>query len=641
MLPHMSTTPPVPTKIGRYEILGELGKGAMGVVYLARDPIIGRQLALKTFKNQLAANDPDFLQFRERFLREAQSAGILSHPNIVTIHDVVDQAHDGSTFIAMEFIRGTDLRALLKESGGRLEPLKAADIFEQVADGLDYAHSKGVIHRDIKPANILITTDGKAKITDFGIARMDSSNLTQEGQMLGTPNYMAPEQITGGQVDHRADLFSLGVVLYEMLTGRKPFQGDNLTMVAHRIVYDQFTDPRQFVLDLPESFNAVLAKALAKKAPERFQSAREMAKAFRRAAEAGDNVLSALELPELPEVGGAAAQPTLTMPMAPKPTPAPAPAKPAAPRPAVESRSRPAVGRLAALAVSSAALGLALAGAAGVWVSRQHPDPRPPGEDVLARAQGAPYARAARQQMAIGRPSLALPLYQQALRVAPTESAWIRERDAVERELRRLAPVVEATPTRAVDRAGLDLETLLAGAEAALAEGTIDAAADQARRAMVLDAKSERAAAVLREVERRRARPVPLRPQNGRSAPPVTPPATATPVPAATTATLQLDFYTESPEGVVTVYVGREQIIKETFSFWEKKGWFSKRPKPGRIQSPKTLPEGPVEIIVYVAIEGKPTRKISEEVTLAGGSTNALRVRVGAEGEVSVVVEPI
>jgi hypothetical protein len=465
--------------------------------------------------------------------------------------------------------------------------------------------------------------------------------------MLGTPNYMAPEQITGGQVDHRADLFSLGVVLYEMLTGRKPFQGDNLTMVAHRIVYDQFTDPRQFVLDLPASFNEVLAKALAKKAPERFQSAREMAKAFRRAAEAGDSVLSALELPELPEVGGAAAQPTLTMPMAPKPAPkptaasAPAPAKAATARPTAEPGRGPALGRLVALAASSVALGLALAAAAGVWVSRQHPELRPPNEDVLARAQGTPYAQAARQQMAIGRPSLALPLYQQALRVAPTEQAWIRERDAVERELRRLAPAVEATPTRPVDRAGLDLETLLTGAEAALAEGTIDAAADQARRALVLDAESERAAAVLREVERRRARPVPLRPQNGRSAPAVATPDTTTAVPVATTATLQLDFYTESPEGVVTVYVGREQIIKETFSFWEKKGWFSKRPKPGRIQSSKTLPEGPVEIIVYVSIEGKPTRKMSEDVTLAGGSTNALRVRVGAEGEVSVAVEPI
>ncbi|HEX3553557.1 MAG TPA: serine/threonine-protein kinase, partial [Thermoanaerobaculia bacterium] len=221
--------PLTPTKLGRYEIADEIGKGAMGVVYLARDPLIGRLVALKTFRIGYSVRDSEMEQFRIRFMREAQSAGILTHPNIVTIHDVVESSEEGMAFIAMEYVRGTNLKLLLQ--GDQSLPLSfVLETIAQVGDALDYAHSNRVVHRDVKPANILITTDNKVKITDFGIARLDSSNLTQEGQLLGTPNYMAPEQIQGREVDHRADLFSLGVVLYEMLTRHKPFQGENLTV---------------------------------------------------------------------------------------------------------------------------------------------------------------------------------------------------------------------------------------------------------------------------------------------------------------------------------------------------------------------------------------------------------------------------
>ncbi|HTQ80973.1 MAG TPA: serine/threonine-protein kinase, partial [Thermoanaerobaculia bacterium] len=232
-----------PTRLGRYEILDEIGKGAMGVVFLAKDPLIGRLVALKTFRIGYSVKDQEMEQFRARFMREAQSAGILSHPNIVTIHDVVEESEEGLAFIAMEYVRGTNLKVVLQRETP-LDLAYTAGILEQIADGLDYAHSKGVVHRDVKPANIIITADNRVKITDFGIARIDTSNLTQEGQLLGTPNYMAPEQILGREVDHRADLFSLGVVLYEMLTRHKPFQGENLTVVSHRIVYDSFTAPR-------------------------------------------------------------------------------------------------------------------------------------------------------------------------------------------------------------------------------------------------------------------------------------------------------------------------------------------------------------------------------------------------------------
>ena len=265
-----------PTRLGRYEILDEIGKGAMGVVYLAKDPLIGRLVALKTFRIGYSLKDLEMEQFRARFMREAQSAGILSHPNIVTIHDVVEESDEGIAFIAMEYVRGTNLKVLLQREGG-LDLAYVAGILEQIADGLDYAHSKGVVHRDVKPANIIITADNRAKITDFGIARIDTSNLTQEGQLLGTPNYMAPEQILGREVDHRADIFSLGVVLYEMLTRHKPFQGENLTVVSHRIIYDHFTPPRDYVADLPRGVEPILARVLDKEPGRRYQRASEMA----------------------------------------------------------------------------------------------------------------------------------------------------------------------------------------------------------------------------------------------------------------------------------------------------------------------------------------------------------------------------
>src|SRR5689334_8327743 len=172
--------PATPPKLGRYEIVDEIGKGAMGVVYLARDPVIGRLVALKTFRIGYSIRDHELQQFRARFIREAQSAGILSHPGIVTIHDVVEESEDGMAFIAMEYVRGTNLKQIL-QSGQPMTLTRVGDIVTQVADALDYAHSQGVIHRDIKPANIILTADNRVKITDFGIAKLDTSNLTQEG----------------------------------------------------------------------------------------------------------------------------------------------------------------------------------------------------------------------------------------------------------------------------------------------------------------------------------------------------------------------------------------------------------------------------------------------------------------------------
>jgi len=317
----------LPQKLGRYEILEEIGKGAMGVVYLARDPLIGRLVALKTFRVGFSARDEEIAQFRSRFVREAQSAGILSHANIVTVHDVVDEGPAGTCFIAMEFVKGTNLKQLLQ----RPDPFPlnfVVEVLSQVAEALDYAHSRGVVHRDVKPANILITPDNRVKITDFGIARLDSSNLTMEGQLLGTPNYMAPEQIQGKEVDHRADIFSLGVVFYEMLTRRKPFQGENLTAVTHKIVYDPFISPEEIVRDLPRGFTDILARCLEKDPNRRYPRASEVARELRavlQAQQALDDTVATQEVEPLLEEHDEAdgAKPESTGPPPPPAEPAP------------------------------------------------------------------------------------------------------------------------------------------------------------------------------------------------------------------------------------------------------------------------------------------------------------------------------
>ncbi len=264
-------------------------------------------------------------QFRIRFMREAQSAGILTHPHIVTIHDVVEASDEGLAFIAMEYVRGTNLKLMLQGE----QPLTlrgVLDIIAQVGEALDYAHANRVIHRDVKPANILITAENRVKITDFGIARLDSSNLTQEGQLLGTPNYMAPEQIQGKEVDARADLFSLGVVLYEMLTRHKPFQGENLTVVSHRIVYDHFTPLREYARDLPPGVDRILSRALEKDPARRYQRAKEMVDALRQVVEANTTRVDPLN--ETQSLSSTMVLPPSSAPLVP-PAPAAAPAAPA------------------------------------------------------------------------------------------------------------------------------------------------------------------------------------------------------------------------------------------------------------------------------------------------------------------------
>ena len=260
-------------QLGRYELLSELGQGAMGVVYKARDPVLDRVVAIKTINLTLPKDE--LSEYEARFYQEARAAGGLNHPNIVTIYDIGKS--ERMAYMAMEFLEGEELRSVLSHR----EPLPvtlALDIAAQVAEGLDYAHERHIVHRDIKPANIMIVRDGLVKITDFGIARMRTNEVkTMTGMILGSPKYMSPEQVAGKRADHRADLFSLGVVFYEMLTGHAPFMADNIHGIMYQIL--NFTPPAPSTRNpgLPEMVDLIITKALAKGVEERYQSAREFA----------------------------------------------------------------------------------------------------------------------------------------------------------------------------------------------------------------------------------------------------------------------------------------------------------------------------------------------------------------------------
>jgi serine/threonine-protein kinase len=269
--------------LGRYQVEKELGKGAMGVVYLGRDPKINRVVAIKTMALSQNFEDDEIDEVKERFFREAETAGRLNHPNIVTIFDAGEE-HD-LAYIAMEFLKGQDLTKYTKSD--RLLPVdKVLKIVIQAAEALDYAHGENVVHRDIKPANIMYEADSESvKLTDFGIARITDSSRTKTGMVLGTPSYMSPEQLSGRKVDGRSDLFSLGVMLYQLLTGQLPFKADSMASLMYKIANDAHPSPMAVRPDLPPCLASIIDKALTKVADQRYSRGAEMARNLRACAE--------------------------------------------------------------------------------------------------------------------------------------------------------------------------------------------------------------------------------------------------------------------------------------------------------------------------------------------------------------------
>ncbi|GAB3268550.1 CHASE2 domain-containing serine/threonine-protein kinase [Chitinimonas naiadis] len=271
--------------LGRYQVEKELGKGAMGVVYLGRDPKIGRVVAIKTMALSQEFEADELEEARSRFFREAETAGRLNHPNIVTIYDAGEE-HD-LAYIAMEFLKGKDLAPYTKP--GHLLPLpEVVHVVIKTAEALDYAHKQHVAHRDIKPANIMYELDTKVvKVTDFGIARITDSSKTKTGMVLGTPSYMSPEQLSGKKIDGRSDLFSLGVMLYQMSVGTLPFKGESMAELMFRIANEPFTGPKELNPNIPDRLAAVIEKSLRKNADERFQTGQEFADALKRCLASG------------------------------------------------------------------------------------------------------------------------------------------------------------------------------------------------------------------------------------------------------------------------------------------------------------------------------------------------------------------
>lgn len=260
-------------KIGKYKILCILGKGGMGIVYKALDPDIEREVAIKTIRFDTLTDGTEKDDLMARFIREARAAGKLAHPNIITVYDVGKEKD--VTYIVMQYIEGQSLQAVV-DSGKKLSIQEIIELMKPLCDSLDYAHNNGIVHRDIKPANIMIDKSGKPFLADFGVARIETSTMTQAGTTVGTLSYMSPEQIQGQTVDGRSDIFALGVILYELLSGKKPFFGDNISTIVYKIVHEEPQRITEVNQDLPRGFEYVIKKTLAKNPEDRYQTCQEL-----------------------------------------------------------------------------------------------------------------------------------------------------------------------------------------------------------------------------------------------------------------------------------------------------------------------------------------------------------------------------
>lgn len=375
-------------RVGRYRIVGELGRGAMGIVYRAEDPAIGRTVAVKTIRLGDFSDPTERERLRERLFREARSAGVLSHPNIVTIYDIAEE--NDTAYVFMEYVDGQPLEQMLV-SGEPLDRQSILDVLRQTAAALDYAHQKGIVHRDIKPANIMVSVDGQAKITDFGVARIVSQQMTQAGTILGTPNYMSPEQIQGIPVDGRSDQYSLAVVAYEMLTGEKPHAADSLPTLLYKIAKEEPVAPRRLNPTLPPEVDAVFERALAKEPARRYASCAEFVGALTAALNANP------DWEPLRRGSAASLETVATAPEAPAPTLVEAPRRaetvPAAPlparprrRPLEEEEQRSPLRAVLMVLLIVAAVGL------GVLAYREYGGQGTPTTEAEAKPPSAPAA---------------------------------------------------------------------------------------------------------------------------------------------------------------------------------------------------------------------------------------------------------
>ena len=611
---------PLP-ELGRYRVLGEVGRGASGTVYRALDSLIGREVAIKSFQRAL----------REDLLREARSAGRLSHPNVVTLYDVVEAA-DGSFFIAMEYVHGRSLADLLAEDGPP-DFERAVDWVSQVAAALDYIHGMGLVHRDVKPANILITEGGRVKLTDFGIAVHGPGEGAEEGEeaaVLGTPNYMAPEQILGREVTPRADVWSLGVVLYEALAGRRPFEGRTVAEVVHRVVHAPAPPPGE-ERDLPEGVRPLLERAMAKDPRWRFASAGELAGDLRQvlyraaAAAAGEDssqeemlerTLVTPPAPASDETSGAAQASAGHEHLRPSGVEGAAGARPGAP--AATSILQVLRRRLSGRTAVMAGALLAVVLAALVLLTYRWLDLGPGAPVELDPTQSAlegpsleavRILREGRRLLAAGDAEGAALFFEVVERMEPglpDPERIARVRREAEAEASAQGADLEAARTALTDREAREL--------VASARRRVPAGAGEAREARTaLDLAGEALAAA------------------GTPA--------GEPAAAADPAQVRVEFTSDSPEGAVTVYANGRQVFRRGFSYYDRTWWLGRSPSTGGFEQDFTVPTRADSLWIYVARAEGPAQRLEIPARRPQGAQPTLRIHLPAEGEATAAWE--
>jgi len=583
----------------------------MGVVYLASDPVIGRRIALKVLRLDIPGAEDSAERLQSRFQREAQSAGILSHPNIVTVYDAIEQTDDGALCIAMEYVEGTNLSEILS----RPEPLApdfGLEIAAQIADALDYAHGRGVIHRDIKPANVIVTPNGRVKITDFGIAHLIDSALSDDLRFLGTPSYMAPERIEGREIDQRADLFSLGVVLYQLVTRHMPFKGSSVADLTRSIARDAPTPPERFTPDVAPELRGIILKSLEKKVDKRYQTAAAVATDLRA-------MLGRMSALLRTQPVGKGASTVVAKLVEPKPVQSPAP-------------------RTARFGSRGVAIGLAavvLAALGIVWWGSRGGDPEPaaPAPTVAPPSPHVPALAQGMARLAAGDDLAARELLRSAEMLNPQSRRARLWRQLAEDRIER-----DRIATREIDlmaaveqgRAALGAGNLRA-ARAALDEARLvdpehTAVTDLASRLWLARQPAEPKVAVVEPTP-----PPPPRPVE-----PQVVPLERAPVP--TIAKVQFDFFSQKSRGVLTIYDGDKQIYKEAFRFIERRRLLPSRPATGSLSATIERQPGPLALRVYLSLPGRQTQVIPVERDLERGGNYVLRMRVGSDGKFSAVL---
>ncbi len=631
----------------RFEILERIGRGSMGAVYRAFDRERGREVALKTLDAGTPIDDRDLARLRRRFFGEARSAEILAHPGVAPILEVFEDPRTGEVALVMELVEGTSLAEILR----RPDPIPlelAVSVVAQAAEALDYVHSHGVVHHDVKPSNILVTGDLGVKLIDFGLAELKGSAWAAGPGDFGTPHYLPPERAVGGEADHRGDIYSLGVVLYELITRHLPFRGDTVEELAGRIAVDEPTPPETWAPDILPSLQAVILKVLEKEPRRRFQRAGEVGEALRRILDTqgrmGDTVPAAAGAVPPAAASEAATGWRLRLSRLGRGVER----LRAAARRLVGARPRLfnrqlGRSRTALLAGLGIALGLALA-VLGLVRSSGSPVEAPPAltEEQQQQIDYLSLLREGQELLEAGESAAAARLFEKAEELAPESSRvrWLRE------EARR----------QAEEEARLALESrvaaLVARGSAELAAGRVDEAA--ATLAVTVElapddgGAKELAAGIERARARRRARrqaapPPPPPPQETAPEPapapaivePILPPE---PVAAPDTGTLKLDFASRRSHGVVTVYSGSHQVFREPFRFVERKGFLRRRKTAGGFDTRERLPAGSLELRVYLALPDRATQVVELDGSLPGGATRTLRVRVGDDGALAAEI---